>query len=53
MVAKLFPNDKMFGFLIEREIVAVDKVLNSNLKPVTAIVGGAKEIGRASCRERV
>ena len=32
----------MFGFLIENEILAVDKVLNSNLHPLTAIVGGAK-----------
>jgi len=42
IVAKFFPNDKMFGFLIESEIIAVDKVLNSNEKPLTAIVGGAK-----------
>jgi phosphoglycerate kinase len=42
IIAKFFPNDKMFGYLIESEIVAVDKVLNSTEKPVTAIVGGAK-----------
>ena len=42
IVAKFFPNDKMFGFLIEGEIIAVDKVLNSSEKPLTAIVGGAK-----------
>jgi len=42
IVAKFFPNDKMFGFLIESEIIAVDKVLNSSEKPLTAIVGGAK-----------
>lgn len=42
VVAKFFPNDKLFGFLIEGEIVAVDKVLNSADKPLTAIVGGAK-----------
>ena len=29
VVAKFFPNDKMFGFLIEGEIRSVDKVLNS------------------------
>jgi phosphoglycerate kinase len=32
----------MFGYLIEKEIISVDKVLNSNQKPLTAIVGGAK-----------
>ena len=42
VVAEFFPNDKMFGYLIEREIVSVDKVLNSSEKPLTAIVGGAK-----------
>mgnify|MGYP002619842262 CR=1 FL=1 len=42
VVAKFFPKDKMFGYLIESEIIAVDKVLNSSEKPLTAIVGGAK-----------
>jgi phosphoglycerate kinase len=42
VIAKFFPNDKMFGFLLEGEIKAVDKVLNSTEKPLTAIVGGAK-----------
>lgn len=42
VVAKFFPHDKMFGFLLEGEIKAVDKVLNSTDKPLTAIVGGAK-----------
>ncbi len=42
VIANYFPNDKMFGYLIEREIESVDKVLNSSLKPLTAIVGGAK-----------
>ena len=42
VVAKFFPNDKMFGLLLEEEIKSVDKVLNSTQKPLTAIVGGAK-----------
>lgn len=42
VIAKFFPNDKMFGYLIEKEIESVDKVLNSTQKPLTAIVGGAK-----------
>jgi phosphoglycerate kinase len=42
IVAKSFPNDKMFGFLLAGEIESVEKVLNSKEKPVTAIVGGAK-----------
>ncbi len=42
IVAEFFPNDKMFGYLLEKEIHSVDKVLNSHDKPLTAIVGGAK-----------
>ena len=42
IIANNFPNDKMFGYLIEKEIESVDKVLNSTKKPLTAIVGGAK-----------
>ncbi|HIP37060.1 MAG TPA: phosphoglycerate kinase [Crocinitomix sp.] len=41
-IAQFFPNDKLFGYLIEKEIESVDKVLNSDEKPLTAIVGGAK-----------
>ena len=33
---------KMFGFLINKEILAMDKVLHSAEKPLTAIMGGAK-----------
>ena len=42
VIANNFPEEKMFGYLIEKEIISVDKVLNSDEKPVTAIVGGAK-----------
>ena len=42
IIADYFPKDKMFGFLIENEILSVDKVLNSDSPPLTAIVGGAK-----------
>lgn len=52
VVAQFFPNDKMFGYLIEGEIIAVDKVLNSNEKPLTAIVGGAKVSSKISILER-
>ncbi|MFW5656770.1 MAG: phosphoglycerate kinase [Bacteroidota bacterium] len=35
-------NDKMFGYLINNELEAMDKVLGSSEKPFTAIMGGAK-----------
>jgi phosphoglycerate kinase len=53
IVANYFPNDKMFGFLIEGEIKAVDKVLNSSDKPLTAIVGGAKVSSKITIIERL
>jgi len=42
IIAQFFPNDKMFGYLIEKEIFSVSKVLSEGVSPITAIVGGAK-----------
>lgn len=53
VIAKFFPNAKMFGFLLEAEILSVDKVLNSTEKPLTAIVGGAKVSSKITIIERL
>ncbi len=42
IIAEFFPANKAFGLVMEAEILNVDKVVNSNEKPVVAIVGGAK-----------
>ncbi|MDA3818137.1 MAG: phosphoglycerate kinase [Prolixibacteraceae bacterium] len=42
VIAKFFPNDKMFGYVIGSEIKSLDKVLHSPSRPLTAIMGGAK-----------
>jgi phosphoglycerate kinase len=43
VIADYFPKDKMmFGFLINSELAAMDKVLHNPQKPLTAIMGGAK-----------
>ena len=42
LIAAYFPDDSMFGFLIESELKAMDKVLLAPQKPFTAIMGGAK-----------
>ncbi|MGB5989879.1 MAG: phosphoglycerate kinase [Marinifilaceae bacterium] len=42
VIAKFFPNDKMFGYVINGELESVDKLLKNSEKPVTAIMGGAK-----------
>ena len=53
IIAKFFPNAKMFGYLLEAEIKSVDRVLNSNDKPLTAIVGGAKVSSKITIIERL
>lgn len=43
VIADYFPADKrMFGFLINSELAAMDRVLNNAQRPFTAIMGGAK-----------
>lgn len=42
VIAQFFPNDKMFGYLIESEVESLDKVLKNPGRPLTAIMGGAK-----------
>lgn len=53
VIAQFFPNDKLFGLLMEAEINSVDKVLNSTEKPLTAIVGGAKVSSKITIIERL
>jgi len=53
IVAGFFPNDKMFGYLLEKEIENVNRVLNATDKPVTAIVGGAKVSSKITIIERL
>lgn len=42
VIARFFPNDKMFGYLIESEVNSLDKVVANPVRPLTAIMGGAK-----------
>ncbi|MBP5720334.1 MAG: phosphoglycerate kinase [Bacteroidales bacterium] len=42
LIADYFPNDKMFGYLMEGEIKAIDNVLKNAKRPFTAIIGGSK-----------
>lgn len=41
-IAQFFPNDKMFGYLVEKELESIDKALKEGEKPFTAIIGGSK-----------
>ena len=43
LIADCFDADhKMFGFLMAKEVAAVDRVMNSIKRPFTAIMGGSK-----------
>jgi phosphoglycerate kinase len=42
VIARFFPNDKYFGYLMENEVKSIERVLNDAEPPVTAIIGGAK-----------
>ena len=48
LIAKYFPEDKMFGYLMEGEIKAVDYVLKQAQHPFTAIIGGSKVSSKLS-----
>ena len=42
VIAQFFPQAKMFGFLMQKEIDELNKVMNSPKHPFTAILGGSK-----------
>ncbi|MBE9487963.1 MAG: phosphoglycerate kinase [Bacteroidetes bacterium] len=42
IIAKFFPNDKMFGFVINGELDAIKKALDEPKRPFIAILGGSK-----------
>ncbi|MFT6716148.1 MAG: phosphoglycerate kinase [Saprospiraceae bacterium] len=42
IVAKFFPNDKMFGLLLANELESINKAIGEGKKPLTAIMGGSK-----------
>jgi len=53
IIADYFPDDKMFGYVMEGEIKAIDKVLRSPERPVTAIIGGAKVSSKIGIIEKL
>jgi phosphoglycerate kinase len=46
LIASYFPNDKMFGYLMNAEVASLNKVLKEGKKPFTAVLGGAKVSGK-------
>lgn len=42
VIARFFPNDKYFGFLMENEVRNLEKLMQNPSRPFTAIIGGSK-----------
>ncbi len=42
VIAQFFSKNKCFGLLLAKEIESINQVLNNSIKPVTAVIGGAK-----------
>ena len=46
VIAKFFPKNRHFGFLLNSELSSLEKVLKKPKRPFTAIIGGAKITGK-------
>jgi len=53
IVAKFFPKDKLFGYLMQGEIDSVGKVLNDPQRPLVAVVGGSKVSSKLAVLENL
>ncbi len=53
IIAEYFPETKFFGLLMAKELEAIDKVLGSGQKPVTAILGGSKVLTKITIIENI
>lgn len=53
IVAKFFPDAKCFGYLLAKEIEAIEKVMATGDKPVLAILGGAKVSSKITIIENI
>ncbi|CVK16355.1 phosphoglycerate kinase [Apibacter mensalis] len=53
IVAKFFPSNKCFGLLMAKELDAIQKVLKTGEKPVTAILGGSKVSSKITIIENI
>jgi phosphoglycerate kinase len=53
VIAKFFPQSKCFGYVMANEITSINKVLLEGVKPVAAIIGGAKVSDKIVMIERL
>ncbi len=53
IIANYFPENKVFGMLLAKEIESLDKVLRNSEKPVTAVLGGSKVSSKITVIENI
>ena len=53
LIAEYFPQDKMFGYVMENELKAIDGVMENPQRPFVAIVGGSKVSTKISIIEKL
>lgn len=53
IVANYFKDAKCFGYLLAKEILAIEKVMRTGEKPVLAILGGAKVSSKITIIENI
>jgi phosphoglycerate kinase len=53
VIARFFPEKKMFGYVMRGEIEAIDKVMLNPARPLTAIMGGAKVSSKIAIIENI
>lgn len=53
IIAQYFPEHKVFGALLAKEIESLNKVLKDSKKPVTAVLGGSKVSSKITVIENI
>ena len=53
LIADKFPHDKMFGYVMENELQAVDRLMLNPRRPFAAIIGGSKVSTKISILENL
>ena len=53
LIADYFPHDKMFGYVMENELQAVDRLMLNPRRPFAAIIGGSKVSTKISILENL
>ncbi len=53
LIADYFPEDKMFGYVMENELKAIDSMMEEPQRPFCAIVGGSKVSSKITIIEKL